>query len=164
MQLKNELSANNDNSDEDKTIIQENTDLYARLEDLEDLEEQDDDLSKNKDDEEGQSFEPDDSVEMLSAQGLQLGDSGDEVLQLQLDLQTLGFLLNHTVTNTFDVAVKEQVVRFQNYYGLSETGVADDTTLAKISEILDTPLRNGGRHEDAIQLKNRLIKLGVSCF
>ncbi|MCD8501700.1 MAG: peptidoglycan-binding protein [Bacillaceae bacterium] len=130
--------------------------MYARLEDID----QEETESSDNDNEDNNEEVTVNRLETFSVNGLQVGDSGEDVLKLQRDLQTLGFLLNHTVTNTFDEAVKEEVVKFQYYYGLNETGVANDATMAKIAEIMDNPLRNGERHEDTIQLKINLSILG----
>lgn len=87
-------------------------------------------------------------------------ETTEEVIELQQNLKTLGFMIDKEINGLFDEAMKEDVKLFQNYFGLNETEIADEDTLAKIEEILSNPLRNGQRHEDAIQLKINLANLG----
>src|SRR5699024_11046898 len=46
------------------------------------------------------------------------------------------------------------------YYGLKATGQADLETLDKMDDILSSPMQQGKRHEDTIQLKKDLNRLG----
>jgi peptidoglycan endopeptidase LytF len=65
---------------------------------------------------------------------LSIGASGAAVVDLQKNLQNLGFL--SAVTGTFDNTTAEGVRKFQNMNGLPVTGIADQTTLATIDHAL----------------------------
>src|SRR5699024_11974740 len=54
------------------------------------------------------------------------------------------------------------VVAFQQYYGLEENGTYDEATKAKIQELVNTPLQNGNRHDDVVQLKLDLAEVGFA--
>ncbi|WP_178075221.1 peptidoglycan-binding protein, partial [Pseudomonas sp. 2995-1] len=63
-------------------------------------------------------------------------------------------------TTYFGSSTEAVVKEFQTYYGLEVTGKVGQETLAKLDEILTSPLRNGERHESSIQLKLDLSMLG----
>ncbi|SDZ32939.1 N-acetylmuramoyl-L-alanine amidase [Evansella caseinilytica] len=91
---------------------------------------------------------------------LQKGISDSRVIQLKIDLSKLGFHVSDNPNENFGPATEQAVRDFQSYYGLTSNGIADEVTLAKIEEILVSPLQNGGRHEDVIALKENLSRLG----
>src|SRR5699024_10387770 len=62
----------------------------------------------------------------------------------------------------FGPNTEKKVKEFQTYYGLETTGTANEVTLAKIEEILASPLQKGKRHQDTVQLKRDLAALGFS--
>ena len=57
---------------------------------------------------------------------------------------------------------KKQVKSFQKYYGLDVNGTYDKDTEAKLKEVVNSPLQNGKRHQDIIQLKKDLAKAGFT--
>ena len=83
-----------------------------------------------------------------------------DILALQRNLKTLGFFVNNELTGKMDAVTTEEIKAFQKYYSISVTGKADTTTLNKIDSVLNSPLRNGQRHADAIPLKENLSRLG----
>ncbi len=91
---------------------------------------------------------------------LSIGDDGEEVLKLQQNLKTLGFMIEKELNSIFDEITVEEVSQFQDYYALEVTGNADEATLAKIDEILSSPLQQGQRHNAAIELKEDLATIG----
>jgi spore germination protein YaaH len=66
---------------------------------------------------------------------LTVGSSSNEVLQLQDNLSQLGYLTG-TSNGVFDEATASAVLKFQSDHGLTETGIAAQKTLVKISEQL----------------------------
>src|SRR5699024_6742060 len=62
--------------------------------------------------------------------------------------------------NYYGPSTEKIVKEFQKYYGLKETGVVEDETFKKIDEILNSPFQNGKNHQDTIQLKKDLERLG----
>ncbi|GAB1539501.1 hypothetical protein NUACC21_21680 [Scytonema sp. NUACC21] len=66
---------------------------------------------------------------------LRPGDSGQEVRQLQEDLQQLGYF-NANPTGYYGSTTREAVERFQQNYRIRSSGVADYQTLDTISNIL----------------------------
>lgn len=65
-------------------------------------------------------------TEEANKRGLRLGDTGQYVRELQLNLQTLGFVLE--VTGNFDSRTELVVKRFQRQNGLEDDGVAGPRT------------------------------------
>ncbi|WP_078578984.1 peptidoglycan-binding protein [Salipaludibacillus agaradhaerens] len=88
------------------------------------------------------------------------GDSDPRIIQLKIDLAKLGFPVSNNPNENFGPSTEEAVKDFQSYFAIEVHGMADETTLNKIDEILSTPLQNGGNHADAITLKENLSKLG----
>lgn len=58
---------------------------------------------------------------------LRQGDTGPEVLELQLALAALGMNIA-SVDGTFDGVTDSAVRQFQSAVGLSETGIVDEDT------------------------------------
>ena len=84
--------------------------------------------------------------------------SQEEIDDIRSRLNILGF----TVKGDDLVALEQGIKDFQVYYGLVETGVSDQATLDKIDSILSSPLQNGKRHKDTVQLKKDLAWLGFT--
>ncbi|GGA64871.1 peptidoglycan-binding protein [Ornithinibacillus halotolerans] len=110
--------------------------------------------------------EPTDTVQEpeapeLENEPIQFGMHRDDVVILKENLDTLGFVeWKNPPTDYFGRSSEQALLDFQAFYGLNETGVADQDTLAKIDNILSSPLQDGNRHDDAIQLKINLEILG----
>ncbi|WP_440897978.1 peptidoglycan-binding protein [Amphibacillus sp. Q70] len=91
------------------------------------------------------------------------GGKDDKVIELKENLVALGF--GEFVFNiNYGSKTAEVVEAFQEYYGLKVNGIADDPTWDKLTSILDTPLRRGGRDESVTQLKRDLVTLGFGNF
>ncbi|WP_416147532.1 peptidoglycan-binding protein [Salipaludibacillus sp. HK11] len=88
------------------------------------------------------------------------GTYRQDVITLKERLATLDFYISNNPTIFYGPVTEETVRSFQKYYKLEETGVAGKETLAKIDEVLSSPLRNGQYHETAISLKENLSHLG----
>ncbi|MCD8500725.1 MAG: peptidoglycan-binding protein [Bacillaceae bacterium] len=99
-------------------------------------------------------------IEHLLTAPLSNGMFRYDVVDLKVNLGTLGFGVSNNPTIFFGPITERAVRDFQRYYGLQVTGVANSATLAMISEILASPFRNGQRHQDTIQLKIDLGRLG----
>ena len=80
-------------------------------------------------------WEMDASATSEPESALQYGDSGDAVSKLQQDLKTLGYF-SGSVTGFFGSSTQAAVRALQKANGLTETGMADAQTLAKIEELL----------------------------
>src|SRR5699024_8133492 len=88
----------------------------------------------------------------------------DDVIQLKLDLEKLGFLSFNNPTNLYGVQTTEGVKEFQSFYGLEVDGNAGQETLNKIDELVSSPFQKGERHKDTVQLKKDLDFLGYKAF
>src|SRR5690625_4802839 len=91
---------------------------------------------------------------------LQKGDSNPEVKKLKKNLALIGFVVSSNPNNNFGPSTERKVREFQEYYGLTVSGVVDYQTQNKINEILDSPYHNGRSHESVIQLKKDHERLG----
>lgn len=96
----------------------------------------------------------------LAIPELKYGVRHEDVVQLKKDLATLGFPVPGNGTTYYGAGTKGQVQQFQAYYGLPVDGIAGESTLEKVKSILSTPLQNGNRHNDTIQLKKDLAAIG----
>src|SRR5699024_11418063 len=83
----------------------------------------------------------------------------DNNITLKDNLNALRFG-NIKLTTLYGSLTKQRVKEFQTYYGLKATGQADLETLDKMEELVSNPLQPGKRHEDTIQLKKDLNRLG----
>ncbi|MGN8646369.1 peptidoglycan-binding protein [Gracilibacillus sp. HCP3S3_G5_1] len=101
-----------------------------------------------------------DLLEELANTPLQKGGYHEDVIQLKIDLETLGFKVSSNPNDYYGPTTTSKVKAFQSYYGLKTNGIADSKTLEKIQEILQSPLQDGARVEEAIQLKKDLSTLG----
>ncbi|MCD8500824.1 MAG: peptidoglycan-binding protein [Bacillaceae bacterium] len=99
-------------------------------------------------------------IEHLLTAPLSNGMFRYDVVDLKVNLGILGFGVSNNPTIFFGPVTERSVREFQQYYGLQVTGVANNETQAKISEILASPFRIGQRHRDTIQLKIDLGRLG----
>ena len=64
---------------------------------------------------------------------LQVGSSGDEVVELQQKLRVMG-VYNGSVTGYFGSATQAALRRFQSQRGLSQTGTTDSQTLSALNQ------------------------------
>ena len=102
-------------------------------------------------------------LETLISTQLQFGGNDPQVVKLKKDLVKLGF--GNFAFNQYYGATTEAIVRsFQAYYGLVVNGIADERTLEEINNILNSPLREGQSHDDTVQLKQDLVRLGFGSF
>ncbi|MEC2161080.1 peptidoglycan-binding protein, partial [Virgibacillus halodenitrificans] len=104
-----------------------------------------------------QSSEPDEDSGILKK-----GVRDTRVVSLKNNLARLGFPVPGNGTTYFGSGTEEQVKAFQHYYGLTPNGTGDEATLAKIQEILSSPLQSGNRDEATVTLKENLATLGFA--
>src|SRR5699024_4823617 len=103
-------------------------------------------------------------IEKLISQPMSKGLRRDDVIKLKNDLKRLGFASFKNPTNLFGEVTEKSVKEFQKYYGLTDDGIAGQSTLSKIKSILSSPLQKGKRHKDTVKLKNDLDILGYVAF
>lgn len=102
------------------------------------------------------------SLEKLAASNrppFQKGDYHNEIAKMKRSLNKIGFD-GIIVTNYYGSYTEEKVKEFQRQFGLSVNGVANESTLAKLNEILSSPLQEGNRHDEVISIKQQLNALG----
>jgi len=98
-------------------------------------------------------------IKSLANEIFEQGDRHDKIIQLKKDLNKIGFG-GMNVNDLYGSFTEQRVKEFQKYYGLKETGIADEQTSSRINSIANSPLQEGKRHTNTIQLKNDLIKTG----
>ena len=89
----------------------------------------------------------------------QEGDRAPEIAELKRNLNRLGFD-GLAIADLYGSFTTKRVKEFQEYYTLEITGSANLETLHKIDEILLAPLQKGKHHQDTIELKRLLNRLG----
>ncbi|MDZ5784620.1 peptidoglycan-binding protein, partial [Marinococcus luteus] len=94
---------------------------------------------------------------------LQDGVHSDDARAMKQDLHELGYLDIADPNDHFGPQTEEAVIAFQEDRGLSADGVADDDTLAKISDVLDQnsdALKRGDSGESVEEMQTSLNILG----
>src|SRR5699024_284877 len=66
--------------------------------------------------------------------------------------------------NYFGDSTENNVKSFQSYYGLLVSGIADEITLKKIDEVLNSPYQDGKRGTHVVESKKNLRKLGIGNY
>ncbi|SFA99252.1 Beta-N-acetylglucosaminidase, partial [Lentibacillus halodurans] len=92
----------------------------------------------------------------------QEGESGDHIVDLKEDLTRLGFANWSSPTPYYGSITAGVVKDFQEYYDLEVTGIADEMTRSRISEVLAPPYRTGDRGAPVVELKEKLTELGFA--
>ncbi len=91
---------------------------------------------------------------------LQNGDNNEEVQTLKENLIKLGFQVGMNFPTSYGPSTESTVKEFQEYYGLTVTGIADEVTLTKVKDSLNSSLRKGQNNEETRVLKENLMELG----
>ncbi|WP_449355108.1 peptidoglycan-binding protein [Virgibacillus natechei] len=86
----------------------------------------------------------------------------EDVVDLKVDLDKLGFYVSSNPTTYYGSSTEQAVADFQEYYGVTgdESGVAGEATLAKVEELFTSPFQPGSSDERTITLKLKLGELG----
>ena len=106
---------------------------------------------------------------MQNKNKLALGDKGNRVLSLQMQLSNLGFFVDSTeiTKKEFGPDTQKKLEDFQKFRGLKISGVLDETTMAVLLEAafklgnrplyLQSPMLRG---DDVFELQTQLGRLG----
>ncbi|WP_163969622.1 peptidoglycan-binding protein [Oceanobacillus halotolerans] len=90
---------------------------------------------------------------------LKKGDRKDAIIPLKEKLNAIGFD-GIKVTNYYGNWTATRVKQFQENYGLKATGIANPVTLEKLDKVYNNPFQHGKRHDNTIELKNKLNEIG----
>ncbi|MFA1821440.1 N-acetylmuramoyl-L-alanine amidase [Virgibacillus oceani] len=93
------------------------------------------------------------------------GERGDHIVELKQNLTAVG-IGNYPTnpSNYFGDSTAYNVSEFQRYYGLKVNGIADDVTIVKLQEVLDSSYKDGERGEHVVELKKNLTRLGIGNY
>ena len=106
-----------------------------------------------------------DAIDRNVNSSYQVGKSGSHIVALKQNLTILGIgNYPESPSGTYGDSTARNVKRFQNYYSLNENGIADETTLNKISEILNSPYSSGNSGAHVVELKENLKTLGIGNY
>ena len=97
--------------------------------------------------------------ENLETPPLQYGDHGDEVVRLQKRLAEL-YYYTGKISGKYLEGTRAAIKAFQEDFGLTADGVADEETQALLYGTEYRPLQYGSSGEDVKQLQTRLTELG----
>ncbi|WP_051128208.1 peptidoglycan-binding protein [Amphibacillus jilinensis] len=122
-------------------------------------EQSEDSEQKNESDEEADSFSM--SVASTSRE-YKRGDVGQEILDFKVMLAKIGFGVSSNPTYTYGPSTEATVREFQDYFGLTVTGVADEATIQKVEASYNSPYQRGNMSGEIRDLKLDLNKLGFS--
>ncbi|MCD8509552.1 MAG: peptidoglycan-binding protein, partial [Bacillus sp. (in: Bacteria)] len=103
-------------------------------------------------------------IDEILSSPMQRGNSSSSIQELKRNLTRLGFTTwnINAVSPTFGVGTEEAVRFFQSYYGLVVNGIAEEVTLRKVQEVLNSPMQNGNRSSAIQELKRNLVRLGYA--
>ncbi|GAB3058664.1 peptidoglycan-binding protein [Virgibacillus ainsalahensis] len=87
------------------------------------------------------------------------GQRHEDVIPLKKNLDRIGFG-GIMVTSYYGDFTEQRVEEFQSHYGLTVNGIADEETLAKIDDIINSPFQFGKRHGATVGLKENLNAIG----
>ncbi|MBR6030237.1 MAG: peptidoglycan-binding protein [Clostridia bacterium] len=105
-------------------------------------------------------IEDDETIEEDSeARTLKVGDSGEDVREVQTHLAELGYFSGQ-VTGRYGEATAAAIKSFQADFGLKATGVCDAKTHALLFSTIYRPLKYGSSGQDVQRLQTRLSVLG----
>jgi peptidoglycan hydrolase-like protein with peptidoglycan-binding domain/GH25 family lysozyme M1 (1,4-beta-N-acetylmuramidase) len=93
-------------------------------------------------------------VQQSSSDVLRLGSLGDDVSNLQSNLNKLGYGL--TVDGSFGPLTEKAVISFQSAHSLDPDGVAGPLTYAKITNLLN------GSDSSVLEIQQNLNRLGIA--
>jgi len=105
-----------------------------------------------------------DKMDDLLASPYSDGNSGSHIYDLKEDLVSLGFASWDPPTNVYGSITARTVKSFQEYYDLPVSGIAEDNTRAKITEILTPPYCDGDRGQPIVELKQKLVALDFASW
>ncbi len=98
------------------------------------------------------------TAETAGYRPLQYGDSGDEVVLIQEQLNMLGYYAGK-INGYFLDGTRQAVLRFQADYAIDATGMVDGETEAKLFSAEYRALTTGDSGEDVKRIQERLIAL-----
>jgi len=100
-----------------------------------------------------------DQLDELIKSPYQKGKRHEDIKHFKRQLNELGF--GHIkVTSYFGSFMEKRLKAFQKQNGLKATGIVDEPTKKALNEASATVLKRGVRHQDVIQLKKDLNRLG----
>ncbi|GLO67597.1 peptidoglycan-binding protein [Oceanobacillus kimchii] len=97
--------------------------------------------------------------ELASTDVFEYGDRHNALISIKQKLNRVGFD-GISETNYFGSWTETRVKQFQEYYHLTVSGKIDGSTQDKLEEVFNSPFQEGERHEDTVELKEKLNRLG----
>ncbi|MBM7096827.1 peptidoglycan-binding protein [Bacillus sp. H-16] len=101
-----------------------------------------------------------DMINSILSSSLREGQNNLETASLKSDLNKLGFPVTMNFPNSYGPSTAKAVSDLQRYYGLRVNGIGDVITLEKINKVFSSPLRLNQSHDEVVQLKENLNKIG----
>ncbi|NMA74775.1 MAG: SH3 domain-containing protein [Bacteroidales bacterium] len=93
-----------------------------------------------------------------------IGDSGQHVVEMKQKLVDMGFVSWNPPSPYYGDITARYVSNFQSYYGLPNTGIADEITRKKMDEVLNPPFKDSDRGNPVRDLKKDLVDLGFASW
>ncbi|OIJ22340.1 hypothetical protein BKP45_06790 [Anaerobacillus alkalidiazotrophicus] len=101
-------------------------------------------------------------IKEVSSLVLREGVRHEAVVLLKINLEKVGFRISANPTTWYGPSTAKAVRDFQRAHNLTVNGVADQTVLNKINEILASPLQQDVRSNQVIRLKRDFDRAGFS--
>ena len=99
------------------------------------------------------------ALDQLALDGYSTGNRSWTISNFKSKLNAAGFD-GIATTNYFGNWTETRVRQFQDYYGLSVTGKANQPTLDKLNEVVSSPFQLGERHSETVDIKQKLNEIG----
>jgi len=90
------------------------------------------------------------TVQSSSSSSFENGDRHKDIVQIKKNMTKIGFG-GMNINDLYGSYTAKRVKDFQKYFGLKETGVANQETQDKIKSVANSPYQNGKRHKNTIQ-------------
>ena len=162
-----EEESNSENSENEELKCEDSDSDNSEEEDLK-CEELNNDSSENNNDSTNKDSKEKENKAVTTAtknKGLKNGDNNKQVTKLKQDLTLLGFgNFPYSPSKKYGSVTKKVVKDFQKAYGISTTGNADNKTLNKIKQIIQSGYKDGQKGKHVKNLKTDLTSLGFGNF
>ena len=104
------------------------------------------------------------TVQTYNSVPLTLGNRSLEIQQFKEDLTSIGFTSWTNPSDYYGAQTVEFVQKFQTYYSINATGIADEATINQLNAVLNSPYQFGNSSPEIQSIKVKLSELGFTTW
>ncbi|WP_027965261.1 peptidoglycan-binding protein [Halalkalibacillus halophilus] len=154
-------------SKEEEENLEESENEESEANEKEEEQEEQEEVEEETETDESEEQESEEESESMSfsisnVEQYTVGDEGDHVVEMKQKLVDMGFVSWNPPSQYYGDITARYVSEFQEYYGLPETGEADQATRDKMDQVLNVPYASGDRGDPVVSLKEKLVELGFA--